>query len=124
MNTTTKLNRRNIERNVGVDVGKDTLDIHIYELNKHWQTNNTSEGFKTLIRQLNRYQLTRVLVEATGGYERQMVEACSEKELPVIIVQPVQIRQFAKAQGLFAKTDKIDARLIAQYRMSVGMRRV
>jgi len=115
MNSTIKANRRNQERNVGIDVGKDTLDIHVYEFDKHWQTDNNPEAIKVLIRQLNRYQLTHVLVEATGGYERQLVEACSEKEMPVIIVQPVQVRQFAKAQGLFAKTDKIDARLIARF---------
>jgi transposase len=115
MNTTTKATIRNTERNVGVDVGKDTLDIHVYELDKHWQVANTSDGVKSLLRQLNRYRLTRVLVEATGGYERLLVEACSEKAMPVIIVQPVQVRQFAKAQGVFAKTDKLDARLIAQF---------
>ena len=115
MNSTTKANRRNQERNVGIDVGKDSLDIHIYEIDKHWQTDNTPEAIKLLIRQLNRYQLTRVLVEATGGYERKLVEACSEKNMPIIIVQPIQVRQFAKAQGLFAKTDKIGARLIAQF---------
>lgn len=115
MNTTTKANSRNNERNVGVDVGKESLDIHIYELDKHWQIGNTLEDIKTLIKQLNRYQLTRVLVEATGGYERRLVEACAEKGLPIIIVQPIQVRQFAKAQGVIAKTDKIDARLIAEF---------
>lgn len=115
MNSTTKANIRNKERNVGIDVGKDTLDVHIYELDKHWQIANTFEGVKALLRQLSRYPLTRVLVEATGGYERLLVEACTDKALPVIIVQPVQVRQFAKAQGLFAKTDKLDARLIAQF---------
>jgi len=115
MNTTINANSRKTERNVGIDVGKDILDIYIYELEKHWQAANTLEGIKQLIKQLNRYQLTRVLVEATGGYERRLVEACAEKGQPVIIVQPIQVRQFAKAQGLFAKTDKIDARLIAEF---------
>ncbi|VUD69406.1 hypothetical protein TDB9533_04773 [Thalassocella blandensis] len=54
-------------------------------------------------------------MEATGGYESALAEACAEKELPIIIVQPTQVRQFAKAQGLLAKTDKIDARLIADF---------
>lgn len=115
MNTITKTSIRNKQRNVGIDIGKDTLDIYIYECEKHWQTANTSEGVKTLLKQLNRYQLSRVLVEATGGYERRLVEACAEKGLPVIVVQPLQVRQFAKAQGVIAKTDKIDARLIAQF---------
>lgn len=115
MNTTTNAHSKHATRHVGIDVGKDTLDVYLYELEKHWQVTNTSEGVKTLIKQLNRYQLTRVLVEATGGYERLLVEAGAEKALPVIIVQPLQIRQFAKAQGILAKTDKLDARLIAQF---------
>ena len=56
-----------------------------------------------------------MLVEATGGYERPIVEAATELSMPIIIVQPIQVRQFARAQGVFAKTDKIDARLIARY---------
>lgn len=115
MNTTTQANIKNKERHIGIDIGKDTLDIHIYELDKHWTTENTLTDIKKLITQLKRYQLTRVLVEATGGYERKLVEACAERGLPIIIVPPIKVRQFAKAQGIIAKTDKIDARLIAQF---------
>jgi transposase len=115
MKTMTNAHIKNKERHVGIDVGKDLLDIYVYELEKHWQITNTVEGIKTLIKQLNRYTLTRVLVEATGGYERRLAEACAEKGLPLIIVSPLQVRQFAKAQGIIAKTDKIDARLIAQF---------
>lgn len=115
MNTSTIASLRNKERHVGVDVGKSCLDIAIFELDIHWQVDNTPEGIKGLIGLLKRYKLTRVLVEATGGYERAFVEACAEKLLPVIVVQPVQVRQFAKAQGILAKTDKIDARLIALF---------
>ena len=115
MKTMTKAHSKNTERHVGIDVGKDTLDIFIYEIDKHWQVPNTLEGIKTLIKQLNRYALTRVLVEATGGYERRLVEACAQKGLPLIVVAPLQVRQFAKAQGVIAKTDKIDAQLIAQF---------
>jgi len=99
MNTTINANIRNKERHVGIDIGKDTLDIFIYELEKHWQTGNTLVDIKKLLTQLKRYQLTRVLVEATGGYERKLVEACAEKDLPIIIVPPIKVRQFAKAQG-------------------------
>lgn len=115
MKTTTQANRRSNERHVGIDIGKDTLDVYIFELEKHWQADNTAAGIKKLISQLNRYHLTRVLAEATGGYERKIVEACAEKGLPIVIVQPIKVRQFAKAQGIIAKTDKIDARLIAQF---------
>jgi transposase len=115
MKTMTNAHSKLKTRHVGIDVGKDNLDVHIYELEKHWQVANTSAGIKTLIMQLNRYELTRVLVEATGGYERRLVEACAQKAMPLIIVAPAQVRQFAKAQGIIAKTDKIDARLIAQF---------
>ena len=115
MNTTTVASLRNKERHIGIDVGKSFLDLYIFELDLHWQEENNPEGIKRLITALRRYKLTRVLVEATGGYERSFVEACAEKSLPVIIVQPIQVRQFAKAQGILAKTDKIDARLIAQF---------
>jgi transposase len=115
MKTMTNAHIKNKDRHVGIDVGKDMLDIYVYEMEKHWQAANTAEGVKTLIKQLNRYALTRVLVEATGGYERRLAEACAEKDMPLIIVSPLQVRQFAKAQGIIAKTDKIDARLIAQF---------
>ncbi|MGI9294294.1 MAG: IS110 family transposase [Pseudomonadales bacterium] len=115
MNTTTKAIIGNTARHVGVDVGKEMLDIYIHELDLFWQTGNQRTEIKPLVRKLKRYKLARVLVEATGGYERAFVEACTEKGLPIIIVAPFQVRQFAKAQGILAKTDKIDARLIAQF---------
>ncbi len=115
MNTTTSAYKQSKQRNVGIDVGKSFLDIYIYELDLHWQKENTNGGIKDLLKTLRRYKLSRIVVEATGGYERTLVEACAEKSMPVVVVQPMLIRQFAKAQGIFAKTDKIDARLIGQF---------
>jgi len=100
---------------VGVDVGKETLDICLYESDRHWRESNTEIGVRRLIKSLDKVPVTRLLVEATGGYERALVEAAIEHSIPVVIVQPIQVRQFARAQGVFAKTDKIDARLIAEY---------
>ena len=115
MKSTTIADRKCTERNVGIDVGKSCLDVFILELDNHWQVENTPAGIKELTTALQRYKLTRVVVEATGGYERLFVETCVEKSMPIIVVQPMQVRQFAKAQGVMAKTDKIDARLIAQF---------
>jgi transposase len=115
MNTTTAAHIDRSERNVGIDIGKSMLDVCIFEPDVYLQYPNTPEGIRELLRKLSRYNLTRILVEATGGYERSLVEACAEKELPIIIVQPMQVRQFAKAQGIIAKTDKMDSRLIAQF---------
>lgn len=115
MNTNPKVSMKSNERHVGIDIGKATLDVYIYEIDLHWQTDNTAVGIKALVRTLKRYKLTRVLVEATGGYERAIVEACAEAGLPIIVIAPVRIRQFAKADGILAKTDKVDARLIAHF---------
>jgi transposase len=93
MNTTTAAHIDRSERNVGIDIGKSMLDVCIFEPDVYLQYPNTSEGIRELLKKLSRYNLTRILVEATGGYERNLVEACAEKELPVIIVQPTQVRQ-------------------------------
>jgi len=102
-------------KNVGIDVGKSFLDIYIFEKDLHWQITNTPVEIRKLATRLARYKLARVVVEATGGYERALAAELAERELPVIIVQPMKIRQFANAQGVLAKTDKIDARIIAQF---------
>ena len=102
-------------KNVGIDVGKSTLDIFIYELDLHWQCGNNASEIKTLTLKLARYKLERVVIEATGGYERNLVYSLAEKELPVVVVQPMKVRQFARAQGVLAKTDKIDSRIISQF---------
>ncbi len=115
MKTTSSARIANTERNVGIDVGKSTLDVLILEPDIYLQEPNSPDGIKRLVSKLSRYKLSRIVVEATGGYERHLVEACAEKALPIIIVQPMQVRQFARAQGLQAKTDKLDARLIAQF---------
>lgn len=112
---TTTANIKSKERNIGIDVGKATLDICVHELGLYWQAENTPKAIKALITRLKRYKLTRVIVEATGGYERQLVRACAERAVPVVVVQPTQVRQFARARGILAKTDKIDAGLIALF---------
>ena len=114
MKTTTKANSDQ-QRNIGIDVGKTYLDIYILEIERHWQIHNVASDIQSLITTLKRFKLTRIVVEATGGYERRLVEALAAANLPVVVVQPTNVRQFAKAQGILAKTDKIDARLIAQF---------
>ena len=115
MNTIANIYSKSQDRNIGIDVGKASLDICIFELDLHWQIANTAPEIRSLLLALRRYKLSRIVVEATGGYERALVEACAARELPIIVVQPAQVRQFAKAQGLQAKTDKLDAHLIAQF---------
>lgn len=103
------------EINVGVDVGKSQLDVYIHERDIHLTVENSAEGVRTLLVRLNRYRLTRIVLEATGRYERLLADAALAKEMPLIIVNPLQVRRYAGAVGQLAKTDKIDARIIAEY---------
>lgn len=101
--------------NVGVDVGKQFLDIHIYEKDLYWQEENTAQGIKSLLKRLARYEVERLVMEATGRYEFNLAQAAYEKNIPVCIVKPLAVRRYAGAIDQLAKTDKIDAALIAEF---------
>jgi transposase len=112
---TNHASHRNNLKYIGVDVGKSMLDIHIYEVDKHFQCQNNPQAIKSMVSKLARFKIARIVVEATGRYERELVEALALKDLPVIVVQPKKVRDFANAQGVIAKTDKIDSRVIAEF---------
>jgi len=101
--------------NVGVDVGKTSLDICIHEKQVYWQEENSIEGIKRLLKRLSYYQVERLVMEATGRYEFMLAEAAYNKGLPVCIAKPLCVRRYAGAIDQLAKTDKIDAALIAQF---------
>ena len=101
--------------NVGIDVGKFQLDIFIWERDVHFIVENTEAGVKEAIKRLSRYHLERVVMEATGRYEMIFASAAFDKGFPVAIVRPLLVRQFARAADQHAKTDKIDARIIARF---------
>lgn len=101
--------------NIGIDVGKQQLDVYILERDVHIAIENTEGGVKQLLGRLVRYQIQRIVIEATGRYERLFYDGAIQKGLPVIIVNPLLVRRYAGAVGQLAKTDKIDARIIAQY---------
>ena len=105
--------------NVGVDVGKWFLDVCLYEKDLHWQVENTPEGIKKLLGRLSRYQVERLVMEATGRYQFLLAEAAFEKDLPVCIVKPLAVSRYAQAIGMLAKTDKIDALVIAEFGFKV-----
>ena len=105
--------------NVGIDVGKQFLDTYIHEKQIHWQEDNTPEGIKRLLRRLSYYRVERLVMEATGRYEFNLAEAVYSKGLPVCIVKPLRIRRFAGAMDQLAKTDKIDAAVIAEFAVKV-----
>jgi transposase len=99
---------------VGLDVSKDRLD---YTLDGHHvaQVPNTPAGHARLVAQLRRLSVTRVICEASGGYERAIVASVLAAGLEICVVQPGRVRAFAHAEGLLAKTDRIDARLLRRY---------
>ena len=101
--------------NVGVDVGKLSLNVHIYEKALHWQEENTPLGIKRILKRLAYYNVERLVMEATGRYEFLLAEAAYHKHLPVCIVKPLAVRRYAGAISQTAKTDKIDAAVIAEF---------
>lgn len=105
--------------NVGVDIGKQQLDICLYEKQLHWQVRNTQEGIKQLLKRLSYYHVERIVMEATGRYEFELAQAAHERGLPVCIVKSLRVRRYAGAIEQLAKTDKIDAALIAQFAAKV-----
>jgi transposase len=100
---------------VGIDVSKDTLDVAALGEKSIVQFANTKKGIANLVRQLKKVPPKLIVVEATGGYEEAVVLALFEAGLPVALVSPQRVRQYAQAKGLLAKTDRIDAQLLADY---------
>src|SRR5882672_6974102 len=102
------------EEFAGIDVSKDWLDLHLLADGGIEHVENTPEGCQALVRRLSKLPMVRIVVEATGGYERLIVAELAAVKLPVVVVNPRQVRDFAKAVGRLAKTDQIDAQVLAR----------
>lgn len=102
---------------VGIDVSKDSLDVHILPSKEHFQVNFDQEGIVQIIQKLQSLQQLQVIVmEATGGYEQQLAsELCLAELDKISIVNPRYVRDFARASRQLAKTDRIDAKILALY---------
>ena len=103
------------EINVGVDTGKTQLDIYIRPLDIYFVVSNDELGIKEAIKTIKKYKVTRIVIEATGRLEQPFIMACAKANLPFVIANPVRIKKFAGAINQQAKTDKLDAQLIAYY---------
>lgn len=99
----------------GIDVAKDTLEIRINPQDVGASFSNSISDFPKLIDWFNCYKVNRVLLEATGGYEREVMKALQAGGFDVIRINPRRAKSFASAMGQRAKTDPIDARLLAQF---------
>jgi transposase len=102
-------------RYVGIDVSKDRLDVAVLAESKEQQVANTSEGIAQLVAWMQELEPELIVVEATGGYQRAVVDALFRAGISVAVVNPARVRQFARACGLLAKTDKLDAQLLAVF---------
>lgn len=98
---------------VGIDVAKNHLDVHINSTGEYFRIANDSGGIKKLVAHLRAAKAGKVVLESTGGYESALVGELHAADLAVAVVNPRQVRNFARATGRLAKTDRIDAEVLA-----------
>jgi len=104
---------------VGIDVAKDRLDIAVHESGEALAADNREDAFAELIERLKRLDPALIVLEASGGYEQALLFALLAAGLPAALVNPRQTHNFAKATGALAKTDRIDARVLAHFAATV-----
>jgi transposase len=107
------------ETYVGIDVSKQRLDVHVHPAGEHIAVPQDGDGLARLVQCLKEHKPVIIAIEATGGFEAGAVAALAADGLPVVVVNPKQVHNFAKALGLNAKTDVIDARVIALFAQAV-----
>lgn len=100
---------------VGIDISKDSLDVAIHDSKEQWHISNNEKGIDRVCRRLINLNPALVIFEATGGYEMPLYDRLRDAGVPAAMVNPRQIRDFARSMGKLAKTDIIDARVIAHY---------
>ena len=100
---------------VGIDVSKERLDVHVRPSGEAFWVTRDGKGLEELLERLRQLSPQLIAVEATGGYERVVAAAIAGAQLPLVVVNPAQVRHFAQALGKRAKTDPIDAGVIAHF---------
>lgn len=103
------------EINIGVDTGKYQLDIYIRPLDIFFSVSNDEVGIKKALIEIKKHSPHRIIIEATERLEHAFIVACSEANLPFVVANPLHIKRFSGAIGRIAKTDPLDAQLIAHY---------
>lgn len=104
---------------IGIDVSKRVLDVVVLPNNKYMQFKNEPEDIDKLVAKLSLFSGALIVMESTGGYEKALAEGLYDAGLSVCVTNPRQVRDFAKALGKLAKTDKIDAQVIALFASKV-----
>jgi transposase len=104
---------------IGIDISKDHLDISTFCQTTQWRAPNRTRSMSALLKKLSALEPTLIVFEATGGYEAELMQRCAEAGLRFARVNPRQAREFARATGRLAKTDKIDAHMLAHFGHSI-----
>lgn len=104
---------------IGIDVSKTWLDIAVHETNISWRVGNDDKGIADLIKRLKELKPTLIVLEATGGYEMHLVAEQAQANLPVVVTNPRKVRAFARSTGQLAKTDKLDAKMLAHFAAAI-----
>lgn len=102
---------------VGIDVSKEKLDVCVLPMGTVFQENNDHRGFESLMKRLAGLDVQRIVIESTGSYSRAPAAALAGNGFVVAVVNPRQVRDFAKAAGKLAKTDTVDAEVLARFGM-------
>lgn len=103
---------------VGIDISKHSFDLHLLPEGQATHYANDPEGIRQCLQFLREAQPERIVLEATGGYEMALTLALQTATLPVIVVNPRRVRDYARSQGHLAKTDRIDAQVLAEFAQS------
>ncbi len=103
------------EINVGVDTGKAQLDIYIRPIGEYFTVENNPSGIKLAIKRIKKHKPTRIVIEATGRLEMAFACAAVKAKLPIVVANSYRVHKFASSTGKLAKTDKLDAQMIAYY---------
>jgi len=104
---------------VGIDVSKHRLDVHVRPSGEQWSVDNDVDGHAVLVEKLAALKPSLIVLEASGGYQAQVVGELALAQLQVAVVNPRQVRDFARATGRLAKTDLIDALVLAHFAESI-----
>jgi transposase len=104
---------------VGIDVSSGSLDVGVLPEKRSWRVENDPTGRAALVETLRSREVALIVLEATGGYEIPVVAELAAAELPVVVVNPRQARDFAKALGVTAKTDRVDAGVLARFAQDI-----
>lgn len=118
MKATQETNKNNLadeSKFVGIDVSKASLDVFVRPSKACFRFDNDNNGIKKLIKEIQKISPRLIIAEATGGLERAVIKQLREKNMPAAVINPKQARDFAKATGRLAKTDKIDAGILAHF---------